>query len=431
MLVLAGALLLRLAAVPAVHAVHYTSDEREYIHMAGQLLDDGVFRDSNGNRSIRAPLYPFLLAGLFWVSGKSLLFAHVAGCLLGTAIVWLVHALALRMQGDARTALMASGIAALYPGLVIYSALLQTETLYICFFLAALLLLSALMESIRFGDAAWLGLVSGLAALTRAVFAGFIPVVLLLIAWRHRGAWRRALPALAIVAVAAAVTIAPWTMRNMAVLHAFVPVASGGGSSLLTGNNPYATGTFAVRDGFDAWFASEAAARGVPDPSGLDETAKSSVCASIALSYIARYPGAAIELAAKKSYIFWVYPIAHTDSYVPVQALAVGADALLLAAVVMGIAASGIVKGRRAPLVAAVIYFWLVQAVLHAEARFRLPLIPLLAVLAGAGIVLLADRARLRTVFTTPGRRRWVIGGIAAIGLVYCITGVLFLRGKI
>lgn len=428
-IVLAGALALRLLAVPLVHSVQYTSDEREYLHMARQLLDDGVIRDSNGDRSVRAPLYPVFLAALLWIPGNSILLAHVAGCLLGTAVVAFVYALALKVTGARAGALFAAGIAAISPGLVIYSALLQTEMLYIALFLLAFLLLYALRDQPGIRTAAGLGFCCGCAALTRPVFLGFIPVLLVLMAWPYKRVWRAVAGPAAVAAIVAALTIAPWTARNWSVLHAFVPVASGGGSSLLTGNNPYATGTFAVRDGFDRWFAAQAQAHGVADPASLDEVGRSSVSTAIAMSYVAHYPGAALALGAKKSYIFWIYPVTHSDSFLPLQALAVAFDALLLAAAVIGVAGSGPFRGRWAPLGAAVTFFWLVQAVLHAEARFRLPLVPLIALFAGWGVAQLLDRGEFRRLLSSPWPRGVIIGGLAVVAIAYGATGIMFLTG--
>ena len=48
---------------------------------------------------------------------------------------------------------------------------------------------------------------------------------------------------LVIAALFTTLIIAPWTIRNYAVLGGFVPVKSQFGFTLWVGNNPYATGT--------------------------------------------------------------------------------------------------------------------------------------------------------------------------------------------
>ncbi|HMK39038.1 MAG TPA: glycosyltransferase family 39 protein, partial [Bacteroidota bacterium] len=394
-----------------------------------QILDRGVFEDSNGDRAVRAPLFPVVLAGLIALVGDRLIVLHLAGCLLGVVEVWLVYLLAMRLWADYRGALSAAAIAALYPGLIIYSTLLQTETLYGVFFLFAILSSYTVSKSLRIPGAILCGICCGLAALTRAVFAGFIPILVLIILWQQRDRMRRALPAALVVLASAILTVAPWSLRNVALFGKVIPLASGGGSSLLTGNNPYAVGTYRVREGFDEWFRREAAERGVSDVSRLDESERSGLSAEIAVGYMTSHPIETILLSCKKTYIFWVYPILHTDSWPPGQAVAVGADALLLILSAFGVIGMWFLRARLVTLYASIGFFWLVQALLHSESRFRLPLIPLLAVLAGWGVIVLWRRRRLSALLSRTGTRIALAGSLACIFLLYAMTGILFLMG--
>jgi len=399
--------------------------------MSRQLLGEGIFEDSNGDRAVRAPLFPIVLSGLLFLGDGSLVVPHVFGCLLGTVVVALVYALAMQIWADHRGALSASLIAALYPGLIVYSALLQTETLYIALFLAAFIFFYRLERSLHVRWAVLCGIACGLAALTRAVFAGFIVVLILVLLYQERARLVPALKAGAVLLVASILVIVPWTIRNTALLGSVVPVASGGGSSLLTGNNPYAIGTYRVREGYDEWFRGKALEKGVADVSRLNESERSALSARIARDYMTAHPVETVLLAVKKSYIFWVYPILHTDSYVPLQLLAVGCDAILLTLFAVGVIGMGFLKGRLLPVWAAVLFFWLVQALLHSESRFRLPLIPLLAIFAGWALVLLWRRSRRTRLLRSRARRGMIAWALAGIVSLYALTGVLFMRGII
>ena len=423
------ALALRLVAVPGVHRVQYTSDEREYLHMSRQILDRGVFEDSNGDRAVRAPLFPIVLSGLLFLGGGGLALPHIVGCLVGTLVVALVYELAMQIWADHRAALASSLIAAVYPGLVVYSTLLQTETLYIAFFLAALIFFYRLEQSLQIRWAVLCGIACGLAALTRAVAAGFIVVLFLVLLYQERARLGPALKAGAVLLLASILVILPWTIRNTVLLGSVVPVASGGGSSLLTGNNPYAIGTYRVREGFDEWFRAKALENGVADISKLNESERSALSAKVAREYMTSHPLETVLLAVKKSYIFWVYPILHTDSYVPLQLLAVGCDAVLLTLFALGAIGTGFLKGRLLPVWSAVLFFWLVQAVLHSESRFRLPLIPLLAIFGGWGALLIWRGSRLKHFLQSRARRRMAACALAGVVGLYALTGVLFLRG--
>lgn len=426
--ILIASLVLRLAAVPLVHSSSYLSDEREYIQIAQRLLGEGEFVDSNGFRSVRAPLFPFFLAGIFGVSGGSVALAHVAGCLLGVAGVLLVHALALRLWNNRRSALVAAALAAFHPSLVIYSTLLLTESLYIVLLLAALIMAHDLEASPGGRRAVGLGVLAGLASLTRPVFLGYFPLLLALVAWRGGSAARRWL---ALSILAWGLVIAPWTIRNVLLHGELVIVGSGAGSSLLTGNNPYATGTWRVEPGYEQWFAARMAERGVDDAATLTETALGHLSGAIALDYIRDNPARAAELALRKTHIFWVYPVAHTDMPGALQAGVVASDMLLCFAVVLGVAGGRGAKRWLLILAASAIFFWMAQALLHSEARFRLPLVPLMAVVAGEGLRVFANPALRRAAISLRGARALLGGGMLVVAAAYGWTAYMVITGVI
>jgi hypothetical protein len=301
--------------------------------------------------------------------------------------------------------------------------------LYIVLVLLAFIQYYRTLDAPGIMPAVLLGLWGGLAALTRAVYAGFLLVPLLLLVWHHRARWRSLIPLTALSLVVSVLTVAPWTIRNNAVLGEFVPIASGGGNALLTGNNPFATGTYRTDQGFEAWVTDRARERGVQDPSALSETARSALNAGIALDYIGSHPGKVFALAVRKSTIYWIYPITHSDSFLPLQAVAVGADAVFAGLAVLGVGGMWLLRRRFSLVFAALLFFWVVQTILHAEARFRLPVVPFLAIIAGWGSMLLARRDHLAALQSQPRLRRGVVAGLSVIVLIYGATGIFFLRG--
>lgn len=424
-----AAFAVRLAAVPLVHQAGYTSDEREYVAIAGRIISGEGFVDSNGFRSVRAPLYPALLAVVFAVSGASLSLAHVLGCAIGSIAIYQGYVLAMRVWGDRTAALAAAAAMCVHPGLVIYSTLLQTEILYVCLLLAAL---TAGYRLVGGGKGAWvLGAASGFASLTRAVFVGFFPLVLAAFWWMKEERSAADVRNLLVAAAVCLFILMPWALRNQQIHGSLIPVSSGGGGSLLTGNNPYATGTWRTENGFEQWFRERAREKGIEDPSALGEAAANDLSGVIAREYMRDHPVQTLGLALRKSHIFWIFPITHSDSYLPVQAVAVGADALLLLGAALGAVAGWKFRRQLLPLFLAMVFFWLVQAVLHAEARFRLPVVPLLCVLFGYGAATLVSRSRLKETFGLPGPRVVFCSCAAGIIAVYVFTGWMFLRGMI
>jgi hypothetical protein len=110
------------------------------------------------------------------------------------------------------------------------------------------------------------------------------------------------------------------------------------------------------------------------------------------------------------------------------QAGLMACDLLLWGGLILGGSSLQWEWSRWRMLLLAALYFTLVHSLLHAEARYRLPLLPLLCIAAGgvAGYRLSGRRAsRFRTMIT---ERRVVIGLVVLVVLYGC-AGVLFLCG--
>ena len=430
-LILLLGLVIRLVSLVPIHANGYTSDEREYVYIAKNVAAGNGFIDSNGELSKRSPLYPIALGYLFRIFGESLWLPHIIGCLLGTLLIVLGYKLSMDVWPDGRVAIVTAAAIALYPGLIIYAGLLQTETLYLVFMLLAFIAAFRLINSGRIADALLLGITSGLATLTRAVFLGFFPFLLILLWWKRRQAGEREFVPLMVATAMFCLVLLPWTIRNYSVHGALVPVSSWGGQALLIGNNPYATGTWSVKPGFDEWYMEQAAGLGIADPKSLRELEQRALDRTIALDYIKSHPFHVMWLDLKKTYMFWIYPITHSDTYLPAQAIAVASDFLLYIGGAIGLIALWQDRKRLMPLFVAVAFFALVQVVLHSESRYRLPLVPVFCLLSGWGSVMMVDRVRRNEFFSHYGQR--LATGILAgfIVLVYSFTGWLFLIGRI
>ena len=430
-LILAASFAIRLIAVVPVHSKGMTSDEKEFLLLAHQLIDGRGFVDSNGDRSVRAPLFPALVALAMGGFGTPLAQLFVWGCLLGTLVVYLGSLLSLKVWHDETVALATACLLGLYPGLVIYSALLQTETLYIVFFLWALVLFYQANDRSATGTMIALGCAAGLATLTRAVFIGFFPLLLasLWMMWRKKG--KGDLRSLMIAFVVFCVILAPWTVRNSVVHGAFVPVSTVTGSSLLIGNNPFSHGTPELPPEYTAWVHARARDHGIDNIEALPELERSALMRDIALEYMRSHPMQVVLLAARKAFVLWVYPVTQTATDHAIQAVAVGADVVVLLFVAIGLVASFRHRWRLLPICSAAVFFTLVQIVMHAEARYRLPLIPLLGLIGGFGFIVATRSERRQEALSTHGSRvalGFLLGGIA---LVYGYTGWLFFHGVV
>ncbi|MEA2449682.1 MAG: hypothetical protein QOG63_1614 [Thermoleophilaceae bacterium] len=196
--------------------------------------------------------YPLFVGAFVWLVGHTPLAdvpktIGVAQALLGTASVWLVWRIVRRVWEE-RTALLAAGLMAVFPGLLLYTAPILSETLFVFVELCAIAVLvdrpwDGSAPSVRRLIA--FGALTALAALVRSQFLLVLlalPIAMLV----ARFGWRRALRSFAIALAAAAVTIAPVTVRNAIAMDALVPISTNTGDDLCIGHNPGATGAFAL-----------------------------------------------------------------------------------------------------------------------------------------------------------------------------------------
>lgn len=161
------------------------------------------------------PLWPMVLSVTSWLGGTGFASHRLTGCIVGALAIVAVGLLGRRAAGE-RVGLLAAGIAAVYPTLVAADGSLMSETLYGLIVGVALLVALRLADAPRLPLAPALGALIGLAALTRA--EGLVFVLLLALpaclAGRRALGGRRAFLAFGLACAAAALVIAPWTIRN-------------------------------------------------------------------------------------------------------------------------------------------------------------------------------------------------------------------------
>jgi len=176
--------------------------------------------------------YPVGLSGflglVYKIFGSGIIVAPVVNAILGALTVAVVHRLARYYLSENR-ARVAAGIAALHPGLIVYSAVVMTEPL------AALLLTSAALVAALFGPR-WLGAVAtgvvlGLATLVRPTTLLAAPLLALM----GPRPWWKALARAGIATALALLVVAPWTIRNCRVMDGCALVSTNGGWNLAIG----------------------------------------------------------------------------------------------------------------------------------------------------------------------------------------------------
>jgi 4-amino-4-deoxy-L-arabinose transferase-like glycosyltransferase len=229
-----------------------SGDANFYYREALQIADgDGYVRPyelhSPGHQHVptaeHPPLFAYLLAAPAALGLRSLFSLEVVSSIVGAIGVAMIGLLGRRCGGDA-VGLLAAGIAACYPILFQPAALLFSEPLFILLVTLTLLLAYRLLrpspERAKWWEWSLLGVLIGLASLARAEGLLLIPLLAFPLAWRRGGRWPARVAPFAIATAAALIVIAPWTIRNETVFHAFVPISTNS-STALTGANCDAT----------------------------------------------------------------------------------------------------------------------------------------------------------------------------------------------
>ena len=241
--------------------------------------------------------WPAVLGLAFSRFGASAVTLGVFNLVSSLLIGGLTLALGRRLFASEAAARLALLLLAVYPNAIGYVPLALTEVFYT-------LLLMAGCWAVIVRENRWqlvgAGLVFGLATLVKAQTLVVVPL-LFAIDWLRMKPMGKRLPGLVldalVVLAAAAVVIAPWTVRNRVELGHWVMVSTNGGYTLLTGNHDRANGDYSP----DAPVVDRLMARG-----DLDEVARDGEARRLAMAWIRQNPGKFLALAPRKLARLWL-----------------------------------------------------------------------------------------------------------------------------
>jgi len=241
LLLTALAFLVRVAALLLLPACHTAGDEPSWVALGTQELQP--LSPLRNDLIFYPPLYPYFIA-LVWRAAGSLEAVLWVQAAIGALLAPAVARVGARTFG-ARVGLWAGVVAAVHPELVWFATRFWSETLFVVLLWWAIERTLAADGDGSTRTAATAGLLWALASLTRELALYLVPLAALLL-WRPRGAtsgWRDWLrpsrtrfAAPAALVLTALLAIAPWTVRNAIVFRAFIPVSTMGGLNLWQGN---------------------------------------------------------------------------------------------------------------------------------------------------------------------------------------------------
>ena len=344
------------------------------------------------------PVVPWLTSLVYRASGHHFFAALLFQCAIGALVPLLIAAFAAATYGGG-TALLAAWLAAFDPLLVFFSGYLLTEITFTAALLGAMIASVAWLKTPRPGRALGAGILWGVASLTRPT-ALPLPALVAAWAWVPLGltvAPRDRVRQLLLLGLGALLVIGPWTIRNAISIHAFVPVTTGGGRALLDGNNAAVWGDPLTRGGANSTYglepwASEFRGRSEPD---VDRIARAEAICFLR-DHVAEWPA----MAGAKLARFWRVTAegGGTGTWQregsPLSSWLHRLDPLLIWSIpVLPFALWGLVRSLRnprrwflalPPLV--VVYFTLLAVVFWGALRMRVPIEPLVLLLAAAGL---------------------------------------------
>lgn len=351
----------------------------------------------------RAPLYPWFLGLVTELAGPGLLLPRLLQAGFGALGVLALWA-AVRRVFDRRTALVASLFYATSWISIFYDGELLLEALAVPLYVAALALSLAIPGARPRRTAFAAGLVWGLAVITRPNALLFLPFLALWVVRRPRAGWAAALA----LTAGTLVPVLPITTYNTVGGDDFVLVASQAGLNLWIGNNPQSDGSTAIVPGTRAdWWgghhdaiAQAERAEGRP----LKPSEVSQHFTDRALRFVREEPGAWLALMGHKLRLFLCdmelgnneEPRFLFERFSPLAPLAwVGFGVLApLALVGLWLARRG--AWAHFPLWGFLAVYSLGVLAFFVNARFRLPVVPLLAAYAAVALVAAGEALRAR-----------------------------------
>lgn len=411
-LLIAGSVALRVAAASylggEVSELPGISDQLSYHLLAMRVADGSGFSFAEGHWPATPAgeptahwsyLYTLYLAAVYATAGVQPLVARLLqATVVGVLHPWLAFRIGHRLFGPV-SGTLAAVFAGVYGYFVYYAGGLLTEA----FYFVAILWTFDVATRLAAGRSTpplrtWieLGVAIGVTALLRQVFLVFTPVLALWLCLvapdpGSRWAWGRLRPrvrGVAVTALAAALLIAPWTIRNYRAFGQFVPLNTNAGFAFYWGNHP------AHGSRFVPLFSGPTYATLIPaELRDLNEAALDRALLGRAFDEIARDPWRYVRLSITRVpeyFRFWPSP----DSGLVSNAVRVLSFGLFLPLMLYGVVVTvgdGLRRERTGPPGASLLLlFAIVYTGIHLATwtliRYRLPVDVVLLVVAAHGV---------------------------------------------
>lgn len=379
-------------------------DEARHWELALNLTSTGEMVTSEGRYASRQPIYPLFLAPFATMGTTGIGLARLAQAVFGALTVMIVYRFARRAIG-VEAGLLAGLLVCFDPYAVYFCNLLLNETV---FTLIAVGLAYGCWKALssapdlRFAGLFTIAACGPLAILTKSSCAGWVILVMLMASLPERTLARRA-RIFGILAGVCLVVMLPWAIRNRVVLGEFSWLGTNGGISLYDGVHKDAKGDSDQRVFLDVLEQD-------PNFLALSEAERDREFSRLSWQSIHENKGKILKLAGTKILRTWS-PRPNNAKYRAGLSAWVGALFTIVVLLATGVGAVRLLRERRPPgtgnrrpsnawllviLLLPAFYFTAVHSIYVGSLRYRLPVMPMLCVVAGASIASGPRRIRQR-----------------------------------
>ena len=401
--ILAVASLLRLIYIVEIQGTFFmtylTDDSKIYNDWAVRMVTTGVWHSDAP--FFMAPVYPYILAVIYLIFGKSLFVVQFIQTLFSTAAIVFIY-LAGRNFHSKSAGYVAAIIAAFYGNFIFYSGAILSETFQMFFMSVLIYKLSQDISKFTLKDYLIVGILTGIAGIFRGntlVFAGLFFLWLLWKAFKAKQVERKALlNKVAVFTGGVVLMILPLTIHNVLYGHDFVLLTANGGINFYIGNNPRSVGVFVTPREFD--FYEDMAGRKYASRI-LHKRLKSSEASSYwygrGFDFIEQHPWKYAKLEFKKLILFFgkdedpqtsiMNPDYFAEHYSTILQLPLFGFFFVSLFAIAGLIFSYRFKDNNTPFILLLTGFVIGNILFFVNGRFRLAITPLLMIYAGYAIV--------------------------------------------
>ncbi|MCA9243927.1 MAG: hypothetical protein KDA32_08245 [Phycisphaerales bacterium] len=359
---------------PRAGATFEFDDERLHWSLATNLATNGNLVSDDGRFVARMPVYPLFLAQFAGFGDIGVLYARLAQALISAITATIIVAVATTLTGVGGT-LTVAALAIFNPYEVFFCNLLLTETLFTLLLVVATVAtwrLLALSTSRRkpIGALVAVALCGAMAVMTRPSSAGWVALLwallILMDANRLRGASRAAICALTLVGM-----MLPWGLRNKSLVGDYAWLSANGGVTLFDAVGPQADGS-----------SNQSFLKDAPHLAQMTEIQRDRALRAKAMDEIRHDPLRIARLALVKFARTW-NPFPNYDAYKAGFAALAGAafTVIALIAAFLGLirVSSPDTQRLQRLIWMPILYFTLLHCLFIGSVRYRVPLMPLLA----------------------------------------------------